>query len=309
MANIDPLNALGIIFTILSFGAAAFFSLAMATKKFRDSVIKEMKGRSFGSAGIEQLAHTWVMVFEHYFGTRFLSLRQLLTIPIYTLLVSCLYIVLWFFFNNYMGEGETFGYSSPILRQALYDYFHRGIFIALIVDTLSISLSRLAIKTGKQNGYLSFRFFFLFLITASLSFLFFTLGLYFLRVFDMVQLYLTVAPFDEIPVIPYKPFEGVSILFKLFDLPTVIHVTSVGLYSTYFIPEPVLFYAALTSQLSFVFLVFSHLLAKLLLFVKQASIKTLQTAGTATGAANGIFTAMLLWMLAIVLFFVFIAFY
>src|SRR3546814_14726061 len=85
MSNIDILGTLGNVFTILSFGASVFVGAAMTTKKFRDAVIKEMKGRSFGSATLEQLANTWVMIFERYFGARLFSPKQLLTIPLYTL--------------------------------------------------------------------------------------------------------------------------------------------------------------------------------------------------------------------------------
>src|SRR3546814_16904277 len=102
---------------------------------------------------------------------------------------------------------------------------------------LSISLTRIAIQAGKNRGYLSFTFVSLFFLTITASFFAFTFGLFFLRTLDTVQLYANLAPLDKIPVVPYKPFEGFEVLLNLFNLPTVIHVTSIGWFSTYFIPE------------------------------------------------------------------------
>lgn len=245
MSNIDILGTLGSIFTILSFGASVFVGAAMTTKKFRDAIVKEMKGRSFGAATLEQLANTWAMIFERYFGTRLFSLKQLLTIPLYTLAVSCVYIAVWILHNVHGDVRAIFGPFSPLMKQALHDYFHEAIFVALVVDVFSISLTRIAIRAGRNQGYLSFRFFSLFFLTIAASFFAFTFGLFFLRTLDMVRLYVDLAPLDRIPVMPYKPLEGFKVLFNLFNLPTVIHVTSRGWFSTYFIPEPVLFYTAL----------------------------------------------------------------
>lgn len=309
MSTVDILGTLGTIFTILSFGSSVFVGAAMTTKKFREAIIKELRGRSFGAATLEQLARTWVMVFERYFGDRLLSIKKLVAIPIYTLVVSCVYIAVWILHNIHGDITAIFRPFSPLMRQALHDYFHEAIFVALVVDFFSISLTRVAIHAGKVRGYLSPRFFMLFAITIAASFVAFTLGLFFLRVLDMVRLYSEFAPQDPLPVMPYKPLDGFSILFNLFNAPTVIHVTSRGWISTYFIPEPVLFYTALTSQLSFVFIIFSHLLAKLTLFVRRASIEMVKTAGTTAGAATGIFASMLLWMLAITFFCTVLAFH
>ncbi|KVE11545.1 hypothetical protein WI92_18410 [Burkholderia vietnamiensis] len=195
------------------------------------------------------------------------------------------------------------------MRQALRDYFHEAIFVALVVDIFSISLTRVAIKAGRARGFLSFRFFLIFILAICASFVAFTMGLFFLRVWDMVRLYADYAPQDPIPVMPYRPLDGFGVLLNLFNTPTIIHATSRGVLSTYFIPEPVLFYTALTSQLSFVFIVASHLLAKFALFVRQASVRMLQAAGSTRGAANGIFASMLLWMLTITFFFSIAAFH
>src|SRR3546814_2588857 len=93
------------------------------------------------------------------------------------------------------------------MRQALHDYFHEAIFVALVVDMLSISLTRIAIQAGKNRGYLSFTFVSLFFLTITASFFAFTFGLFFLRTLDTVQLYANLAPLDKIPVVPYKRSE------------------------------------------------------------------------------------------------------
>ncbi|WGS54915.1 hypothetical protein LFL96_36080 (plasmid) [Paraburkholderia sp. D15] len=302
MSTTDILGTLGSIFTILSFGCGVFVSVAMTTKKLRESIIKEMKGRTFGAATLEQMAKTWVMIFERYFGDRLLSIKQIITIPIYTLTVSCVYIAVWILHNIHGDINANFKPFSPLMKQSLHDYFHEAIFVALAVDIFSISLTRIAIRAGKVKGYLSFRFLFLFFLTISASFFAFTFGLFFLRVLDMVRMYTELVPQDPIPVMPYKPFEGFNVLLNLFNAPTVIHVTSKGWIATYFIPEPILFYTAVTSQLSFIFIIVAHLLAKFSLSVRQASIKMLQTAGTTAGIATGIFTSMLVWMLTIIFF-------
>src|SRR3546814_14520989 len=137
-----------------------------------------MKGRSFVSATLEQLANTWVMIFERYFGARLFSPKQLLTIPLYTLAVSCIYIAVWVFHNSNGDIGAIFSPFSPIMRQALHDYFHEAIFVALVVDMLSISLTRIAIQAGKNRGYLSFTFVSLFFLTITASFFAFTFGFF-----------------------------------------------------------------------------------------------------------------------------------
>ncbi|KVM77347.1 hypothetical protein WJ60_29510 [Burkholderia ubonensis] len=249
------------------------------------------------------------MIFERYFGARLLSAKQLLTIPIYTLLVSCIYVSVWILHNIHGDVMAIFKPFHPLMKQSLHDYFHEAIFVALVVDVFSISLTRIAIRAGRVKGYLSIRFLVIFVATIAASFFAFTLGLFFLRVLDMVRLYTDIAPQDPIPIMPYRPLDGFSVLFNLFNAPTVIHVTSRGWIATYFVPEPILFYTAVTSQLSLIFIIASHLLAKIVLFVKQASIKMLQAAGTTAGAATGIFASMLMWMLAITFFCAVVAFH
>src|SRR3546814_10179767 len=83
------------------------------------------------------------------------------------------------------------------MRQALHDYFHEAIFVALVVDMLSISLTRIAIQAGKNRGYLSFTFVSLFFLTITASFFAFTFGLFFLRTLDTVPLYANLAPLDK----------------------------------------------------------------------------------------------------------------
>src|SRR3546814_19182887 len=110
------------------------------------------------------------MIFERYFGARLFSPKQLLTIPLYTLAVSCIYIAVWVFHNSNGDIGAIFSPFSPIMRQALHYYFHEAIFLALVFALLSISLTRIAIHAGKHRGSLSFTFASLFFLTISTPF-------------------------------------------------------------------------------------------------------------------------------------------
>jgi hypothetical protein len=309
MSTVDILGILGTIVGILSLASSIFVGVAVATKKWREGVVKELENRSFGVGVLEQAARAWVAIFERYFGDRLFSARQLVTVPLYTLGVSLIYILVWILHNVDGNVFAIFGPFSPLMKQALYDYFHEAIFVALVVDIFSISLTRIAIRAGKAKGFLSFRFLLIFMLTVAVSFIIFTFGLFFMRVLDMVRLYADHAPQDPLPIMPYRPLDGFDVLFNLFNAPTIMHVTSRGVFSTYFIPEPVLFYTALTSQLSFVFIIASHLLAKFSQFVRRASVRVLQAAGTTKGSANGIFVSMMLWMLAITFFFGIVAFH
>lgn len=281
----------------------------MATKKWREGVLKELNAHSFGAATFDQMAKAWATIFERYFGARFLSARQLVTVPAYTLVVSCVYVGAWLIYNIHGDVVALTKPFSPIMRQALHDFFHEAIFVALVVDFCSISLTRIAIRAGRTKGFLSFRFILFFILAVGAAFFIFTLGLFFLRVADMVRLYMDLAPQDPIPVMPYRPLDGFEVLLNLFNTPSMIHSTSRGVFSTYFIPEPVLFYTAVTGQLSLLFIVASNILARFAAVARQTSVKMLQTAGTPAGAAAGVFASMLLWMLTIVLVFGIVAFH
>ncbi|SFO86760.1 hypothetical protein SAMN03159417_00399 [Ralstonia sp. NFACC01] len=225
------------------------------------------------------------------------------------MVVSLAYISAWILHNINWNILAVFQPFSPLMKQALYDYFHEAIFVALIVDIFAISFTRIAIRSGRANGFLSFRFFSIFLLSISISFAIFSLGTFAMRVWDMVRLYIDHAPQDPIPIMPYRPFSSFDVLLNPFNTPTIMHVTSRGVFSTYFIPEPVLFYTALTSQLSFLLIISSHLLAKLFLLIRNSSVAILKIAGTPNGAAIGVFASMMIWMFTITLFFAILAFH
>ncbi|MFK2890829.1 hypothetical protein [Dyella flagellata] len=299
MSLVDRMGIIAAIFGVLAFGASIFVAVSATTKKWRDGVINELRGHTFGSSTVEQAAGVWASIFEGYFGKVFFSMKSFASIPIYTLLSSLIYLSLWFFHNRGVDIQAFTKPMSSLMMESLHDYFCEAIFVTLLIDFAAISITRFGIGIGRLNGFLSLKFIAIYIVMISVSFFIFTIGLYFMRYIDMLRLYADLAPNDAIPSMPYRPFDGFDSLLNILNTPTIIHVTTRGLFSTYFIPEPVVFYCALTSQLSLLFIMMSHLLSCFLSFIKKSSINLLAAAGTPRGGAIGIYSSMLIFILTV----------
>lgn len=119
------------------------------------------------------------------------------------------------------------------------------------------------------------------------------------RVEDMVWLYTELAPTDPLPVMPYAPFSNMASSLSLFHPPTTIHVTSQGWYTTYFMPESLIFYCAATAQASLLGIAVSYQIAAVLEKVKLTSIGFLSLVGTPEVNAASVVVFIVIGLLAI----------
>lgn len=301
MTLIEFAGLVSIPLTIVSTGAALFVSVALATKKNRMETIKVLNSRSFGEARFADLANTWVLFFERFFGRTFLAKRQLITIPLYTLGVSGIFFAIWILYL-YIFRNPTNSFAAPLpfnLIQAIKDFYSYGIFASLLIDTVTIQLTKACIGTGRRYGFNNGRFYSMFLLALLAACFLFSVAVFLFRVADMVQLYLTYAPQDEMPVMPYRPLEYFNASLSLFQPQTLIHVTSAGWLSTYFMPEPLIFYCGVTAHLSLLFVGFAHQIAIGLAKIKTTCLRFVKAVGTPEANADSIVLMVLLSMFAL----------
>ncbi|MDO7514661.1 hypothetical protein Q5M59_08115 [Acinetobacter baumannii] len=249
-----------------------FVGLALSKKVNRNKLIKTIKKMDFGQEYLKSVINFWAEQFYWIFGRSYFSKRQFITIPLYTLTISSIFFLIWiihiYIFNN---PEYKFLADFPIgYKLAVKDYYEKGIFGGFLLDFIVIFITKFILRFTEESNYFSLKFVILFLISIIFSYLLFSIIIYIYRVMDMVSLYLDVAPNDPIPVLTYEPIKYLSSSLKLFTQETTIHVTSTGLYTTYFIPEPVLFYCAMTTHamilLVFITSILSLFLSKLKIF-------------------------------------------
>ena len=272
MSFIEKLSIITIPLSLFIGVFSIFIGLAFSTKKNRKELIDNIKVMDFGQGYLNSLINFWVEQFYWIFGRSYLAKRQIITIPLYTLTISAIFFLIWiiylYIFNN--PEHKIIANIPISYKLAVKDYYEKGIFGGFILDFIVIFMTKFSLKFTKKNNYLSFKFIILFLISIIFSYFIFSIIIHMYRVMDMVSLYLDVAPNDPIPVLTYEPMTYLSSSLKLFTPETTIHVTSTGWYTTYFIPEPLLFYCATTTHamifLIFIISILSLLLSKLKIF-------------------------------------------
>lgn len=301
MSLSEVAGLLSIPLTVLSTGAALFLGVALATKKNRMETIKVLKSKDFGDTKFADLANTWVFLFERFFGQSIFAKRQILTIPLYTIAVSGIFFFLWIVYL-YIFKNPTYSFSARLpfnVAQAIKDFYTKGIFASLLIDVVTIQMTKLCIKLGRHRGFDSFRFYAMFILTLLVASFLFSIAAFLFRVDDMVRLYLQFAPNDPMPVIPYAPLTYFGPSLSLFQPQTLIHVTSAGWLSTYFMPEPLIFYCGVTAQLSLLFIALAHQIAIGLLKLKTASIRFVSVVGTPAANAGSVIFVVVLSVLAL----------
>jgi len=101
----------------------------------------------------------------------------------------------------------------------------------------------------------------------------------------MVRLYTELAPNDSIPIMPYTPLANMASSLRLFYPQTIIHVTTQGWFSTYFMPEPLIFYCAVVGQLTLLLITLGYQIAIGLEWLKNLCVGFVKNVGTPQ--ANG----------------------
>jgi len=287
--------------TVLATATGVFIGVGLGTKKNRLETVRILKAHTFGAKRFEKLAQLWSSYFEIIFGLNVLNKRQWLTIPLFTVIVSAGFFATWvayiYIFKNQAG---TLFVPLPLtMKQAAHDFYTKGIFATLVIVACAIQLTRFSIRAGKKSGYCSARFYVAVIFCIAATYFVFSIAVYFFRVEDMVRLYAELAPNDPLPVMPYAPLSNMASSLSLFQPPTTIHVTSQGWFTTYFMPEPLIFYCAATAQVSLLGVAVSYQIAMALEKLKSTSIGFIKMAGTPKTNAASVVAFIMIGLLAI----------
>lgn len=277
-----------------------FASVALATKKNRLETISQLKSNTLGAQSFLSLSDIWGSAYLRIFGERYFSKRQILTIPLYTLVVSALFFSLWFLYLYiFQNPYHSLSAKLPInVRQSVYDFYHKGIYASLALDVISIQLTKKSIRIGKLNGFSSIKFLLFFVFVLFFSYFLFSLVVFGFRVDDMVRLYMSMAPSDPMPIIPYSPIATFSSSLALFQPETIVHFTTRGVFSTYFMPEPLIFYCTAAAQASLVFIFLAKNVANFLFLVRNSAINFIAKVGTPKASATSILVLIMITLIS-----------
>ncbi len=219
----------------------------------------------------------------------------------YTLAVSGIFFLTWIIYL-YIFRNPTHSLSANLpmnFNQSASDFYHKGIFATLLIDFITIQLTKVAIRTGVKSGYYSGRFVLIFLTTFAIAYFMFSIAVFYFRIEDMVRLYIELAPNDQIPVMPYAPFANMASSLSLFYPQTIIHVTTQGWFSTYFMPEPLIFYCAVAAQMSLLLITLAYQMATGLERLKNLCVGFVSNVGTPQANAYSVIVLAILGMVSI----------
>lgn len=270
-----------------------FYGGAISTSKARNDLIRELQAGDFGVYRFSTIANWWAGYFYVLFGKNTLAKRQLVTIPLYTLVVSWVFFGIWIAYVYIFHNPKHVLAPLPLeMKQAIEAFYTEGVFAALLIDVICIQATKRAIAKGDQFGFGSFKFYRAFLS----PFIFGTIGFIFathvFRVADMVFVYGVFAPHDAMPLMPFEPLTRLKHGLRLFQPETVAHITSRGAYTTYFMPEPLILYCAIAAQLSIVIIAFAYWTSIFLARTKVFSIFFLKQIGNKKAQARAFFAMM-----------------
>lgn len=211
--------------------------------------------------------------------------------------MSSIFFCVWLLWL-YLFRNPTHSLAPiPIsIKQAIKDFYTEGIIACLVVDIVAIQMTKLCIKSGTRYGFQTKRFYFWFLANIAISYFLFSVAVFFFQVEDMVRLYTEFVPNDPLPIIPYDPLGYLSSSVNLFYPTTLIHVTSKGLISTYFMPQSVILYCAVATQLTLVLMASTTLLIGFLIKIKRLMLSVIRSVGTPEGNADSVI-ALMIWAL------------
>lgn len=297
----ELVEVIAVPISILFTASLVFSSVPFATKKGRMETIKAIQSLNFGANKISSLAQLWAVYFQYIFGSKIYSKRQIFSIPLYTLIMSGIFFLAWIFYL-YLFKNPTHSLTASLpitVKQSMHDFYHEGIIAALVIDVLTIQLTKFCIKIGVKFGYCSIRFILAFLMTIISAYFLFSVAVFFFRVEDMVRLYTEFSPNDRLPVIPFSPIENIKSSLNLFYPETLIHFTSNGAFSTYFMPEPLILYCAVAGQLSLIFISIGYLVATGLEKIKNIGISLTKHVGTPKANAYSVICLVLLGLVSI----------
>jgi hypothetical protein len=242
---------LGLFFSV----TLLFCSIGLATKESRTEITLTLNNINLGDKLITRSCEKWIAFYRYLFGSRYLSKRQLLTIPIYTYFVSAICFGIWIIYILLFQNPKHLlltGSSLP-LSLAVKQFYPDGLLASITLDIIVINYTKYIINkiTNKDRGILFISIAITFGVF--MSYILFTIVCFGFRLWDMLMIYTEMAPNDPIRTMPYHPFEDVSQYIHLFEPRTLLHVTTNGTFSSYFMPEPIILYSVFASQITLVF--------------------------------------------------------
>jgi hypothetical protein len=301
MSLAEFVSLLMVPITVLATATGVVIGVGLGTKKNRLETIRVLKARTFGAQRLSALAQLWSFYFHTLFGSRILSKRQLLTIPVFTLVVSAGFFATWIVYVYiFQNETGTLFVDLPLtMRQAAYDFYTKGIVATLVIVACTVQLTKVSILVGKRYGYGTLRFHVAFFLTIAIAYFLFSVAIFFFRLEDMVRLYADLAPNDPLPIMPYAPLSDMASSLSLFHPPTNIHVTSQGWFATYFMPEPLIFYCAATAHVSLFGIAISYQIAVGLEKLRLTCIEFVTVAGTPELNATSVVIFIIIGLLSL----------
>ena len=115
-----------------------FIGIGLGDKKNREKTIMVLQKRTLGAPRLEAFSQLWSSYFQSLFGKNLLSKRQVLTIPLFTLITSSSFFIVWivyvYLFNN--ETGSLFVALPITMRQAVIDFYTKGVFATFFYSYL-----------------------------------------------------------------------------------------------------------------------------------------------------------------------------
>lgn len=292
----EMIGALIVVATVVFGCTGVLVAVAFSTKKSRLEILKSLSGMSLGRDRFIGIAQLWASCFQRVFGRTLLAKRQLISIPLYTLLVSLVFFVVWLL-DLYLFKNPEHVFNvppPPNVLQAIKDFYSKGLLVAIAIDCVTIQLTKWSINVGMRRGFGSWRFLWCFSATIALAYLLFSAAVYWFRWSDMSELY-AMLPADEVrPTIAFSPLRDVLYSISLFQPVTFIYATSEGFISSYFMPEPILFYCAVTGTLSLLTITVAYQFARGAEWLRRLCMGVVSHVGTPRTNAMSVVFMMLL---------------
>ncbi|WHU85414.1 hypothetical protein A7P61_10705 [Pantoea agglomerans pv. betae] len=250
----------------------------------------------------EKFSQWWSAKFFLLFGKSFFSKRQLLTIPFFTILYSTLLFVSWFLWMLifYNPEHILPEHIPTVLDASINSFIKYGFLYSLLLDFISIAITRIYIKYSLRNRFSSFKAMLLFITSSLLIVILFTLVIYKLKTSSIEDLYtMQGLYFEKRPITNWEPIQLFYSSLNIIHNETMIIVTSKGLMTNYFIPQALMLYTSLMAQISLVIIFLCYILIKSLTKLEILSLFLVKNAGTALMSAWGFIALAIILIICI----------
>ncbi|EMM6852689.1 TPA: hypothetical protein ACX3LN_000420 [Enterobacter hormaechei] len=286
-------NVIGNLFIIITTAisvASLFLGLFAYNKKMKTKAIQKIELLIPKKNRITKFSEQWVSAFFLAFGNHAFSKRQLITIPFLLILYSSILFVVWYLWVlTFRNPEHIIPQHLPLtIKVALHDFIHFGFWYSLLLDVMSIYLIRAYINAGLSKGFSSVKSIVYFSSIVLGVMLSFTLIVTHLKNASIEDLYIQQGLyFEDRPVMTWNPMEVIRSSLDFIDNETMIIFTSKGAISNYFIPQAIMFYLSMFTQLTLLIVFISYMITKILHNIRTVAIWTVKYSGTATMNAIG----------------------